>query len=205
MISDRLALPFNACGGRKESLYAQDTLLGFIKCDMEAPRWLPMKPPKGMTRPAQGMKPVLRLLKLAKAPAMLGMIVSMMFIQMPDGTFTQPRFYMSEGYAGAAAVTKAFRADGKPSMAMDKKYGDEFDVLTNVGFLTHVKVFLQTEVACVLAPVCSSFTLVNAGTAARSICRPLGNNQYDSVRTANMMVIKIVGTSMWMLEVNLEI
>ena len=139
-------------------------------------------------RPAQGMKPVLRMLKLARAPAVLGMMVGMLFMQSPEGTFTTPRFYMSESFAGQAAVTKAFRADGKPGMAMDKKYGDEFDILT------HLKVILQTEVAAILAPVCSSFSRVNAGTAMRCTTRPLGNTQYDSVRNGNALVTRMGGT-----------
>ena len=134
----------------------------------------------------------LRMLKMARAPTMLGLIVGSLFLTGPDGSLAGDEYYHSEAFAGAGRVTQEFLDAGLPALAMDIKYGAQWDVNSNVGFVNTLKTFLQTSIASTLAPVCSSFTHVNSGTARRSFATPLGRTSQPSVQYANKMANRCI-------------
>ena len=148
--------------------------------------WL-KKTPEARCSMKSGLRGCLRLLKMHKAPTMLGLIVGYLYLSMPDGTFAEPKYYHAEAFAGAKRVTQAFLDAGLPAVAMDSKYGAEWDLNSDIGFVNTLKHLLQTSTASTLAPVCSSFTHMNSGTARRTFATPLGNMHQPSVRYANKL------------------
>ena len=58
---------------------------------------------------------------------------------------------------------------------------------------------MQTDVAVTLAPVCSSMTSVNSGTARRSLSQPLGRTSYKSVKYSNKMANRVV-LLLWLIQ-----
>lgn len=73
-----------------------------------------------------------------------------------------------------------------------------YDVWTHVAFiLTYLRLRLALctilnakpgAFVVLLGVVCSSWTVVNAGTSRRSVCHPLGSEDRDYVKAANIMI-----------------
>lgn len=103
--------------------------------------------------------------------------------------------YMTEYFAGAREVTKAFLKAGLAAVSYEIKDDPVMqDYCSNIGWLHALHLGLKTKRgACSLsAPVCSSWVKINVGTSGRSKTRPLGNAQYPSVATANRMMSRVV-------------
>jgi len=118
-------------------------------------------------------------------------------LAMPADTFEGCRHYFTETFAGVAAVTDDFRADDKTATALDLKYGQECNILGDLGYLNHVMKIVQTDVGVLFAPVCSSFGGINRATSKRSKAKPLGNQSLKYIKDANLMATRVV-LLMWL-------
>ena len=107
------------------------------------------------------------------------------------------KYFFSELFAGEAAVSKEFANAGYPVCNMDREYGKQFDINSDLGFVNTLTTLLQTEVAVLMAPVCSTFVPVNKGTAMRSLGSPLGNPTHAN-NMANRMMNRVI-LLMWMM------
>jgi len=154
-------------------------------------------------KPSQHVGQVLRMLKMNKAPTMLGLLVGYLFLSSPEENFAdslmEPKYFHAEAFAGAQRVTKEFQAAGLAAVAMDVSYGPQWDVNSNLGFINTMKSFLQTRTAALLAPVCSSFTHMNSGTAKRTFASPLGDMHQPTVRYANKLANRVI-LLLWLLQ-----
>ena len=92
------------------------------------------------------------------------------------------------------AVTDSYLQEGLVAVPYEKLNDPwAYDLNGAAGFATAVVLCLKivSGGSCNTAPVCSSWTYMNSGTAGRSISYPLGNEMYASVQDANKMVSRM--------------
>ena len=134
---------------------------------------------------------VMHLMKVARAPSILALIVGYLFLTMPSATF-HSKYIHTETFAGDQSVTQAWRTDGFNAAALDIKYAGTMDILSDHGFMVHVLKILQTDLATTMAPVCSSWGKMNAYTSGRSKCKPMGRTYLKYVSDANVMASRVM-------------
>ena len=120
-----------------------------------------------LNRPKQPkvLKPLLRMLGYAKAPSVLGLIITHLMMTMPPDLYAQPKHASLECFAGDRAVTDAWTSDGHKAFAIDKEYDIMNDINSNFGFLFTLIKVIQTDLVVFMAPVCSSWVKLNTGTS----------------------------------------
>lgn len=96
-----------------------------------------------------------------------------------------------EFFSGCQAVTNAFSEQaltGVPFEVLNDSVA--YDFLGTVGFANAICLVLKTKIggSTNTAPVCSSWTWMNSGTACRSLAYPLGRQELPSIASANIMV-----------------
>lgn len=146
-----------------------------------------------LNRPKQPkvLKPLLRMLGYAKAPSVLGLIITYLMMTMPPDLYAQPKYASLECFAGDRAVTDAWTSDGHKAFAIDEAYDIMNDINSNFGFLFTLIKVIQTDLVVFMAPVCSSWVKLNTGTSGRSLGRPLGKRTARN-RDANKMVSRVI-------------
>jgi hypothetical protein len=103
-----------------------------------------------------------------------------------------------EMFAGAGAANNAWVMDGYSARGLDKKYASNNDINSDLGFANHIMKTLQTELAALGAPVCSTWGGMNRGTSRRTTTRPQGNSSLACVADANLMATRVI-LLMWIL------
>lgn len=99
-----------------------------------------------------------------------------------------------ELFAGRQAVTNAFSDHNLLAVPFELENDPVmFDFMGTVGYANAICLVLKIVMggSANTAPVCSSWTFMNSGTAHRSLAYPLGNQDVQSVAVANMMVSRI--------------
>jgi len=134
---------------------------------------------------------VMKGLKAIGAPSVLAVLAALVFTV--PGLDWAPIDHL-ETFAGCKAVTHAERKAGRTAISYEIKDGDNQDILSDAGFANAVYQTLRMAVGsgCHHAPVCSSWVWVSRGSTGRSSGTPLGNQQYQSVRDANVMTARVM-------------
>ena len=143
----------------------------------------------------RALKPLLRMLGHARAPSVLGLIITYLMMSMPSDSYDKPKYDSLEIFAGDRAYTDAWTVDGLQACAIDQRYdvdGDNMhDINSNIGFLHCLHKTLQVDLVNLMAPVCSTWVNLNTGTSGRSVGRPLGKASSRN-REANKMVSRVL-------------
>lgn len=140
------------------------------------------------------MTSILKMLKKARAPTMLALLVSHMFLTFPASELT-PKNDHVETFAGEQAVTQAWLADNCVAPAFDIKISPLHDINSDIGFLLTLKEYLRLKpdlAGALMAPVCSTFVNLNMGFSKRSLHRPLGDISQAKIQNANLMVSRVM-------------
>jgi hypothetical protein len=164
----------------------------------------------GLKKP-RALKPMLRMLQMAKAPSVVGLLISYIMLGMPPETYDEPRWVSMESFAGERQYTDSWIEVGEKAVALDLKYDvgmdNPNDINSSLGFAMHLNRLLQTELVSLWAPVCSTFTQINAGTSGRRLGRPLGwgsaTNCYHNKMVSRVLLllwVAIASGTMFILE-----
>ena len=73
-----------------------------------------------MARPRK-LKPIMQMLRAARAPCILGMIVGYMMLSMQPDTFENSTVRHVEMFAGTQAVTRAWQEAGEQTLVLELK------------------------------------------------------------------------------------
>lgn len=143
----------------------------------------------------RALKSVIRMLGHARAPSVLGLIVTYLMLSMPLDSYAEEKHASLEIFAGDRQYTDAWKADGFDAYAIDKCYDSPGecmnDINSSLGFLHCLHKTLQTNLVTLMAPVCSTWVNLNSGTSGRSLGRPLGKGS-DRNLEANKMVSRVL-------------
>ena len=145
----------------------------------------------GRTQPRSCMY-VLKALKSLGSPPMLMQFVLLLYCQSFD---LSQSIKQVEFFAGKHECTKAAWRAGKTAIAFERDLIPMLGYLTEQGYVIGTRLILKTQPAaslCPMAPVCSSWLNINAGTSGRSWAFPMGNWRIHSyVHEANVMVSRV--------------
>lgn len=140
----------------------------------------------------KGLRPLVRMLNNARAPSVLGLLLTYLMIGMPPQTYDVPRYTSAEMFAGREAYSDAWREVGKPVVTFDLIKGQrDNDITSSFGFANHLHKLLEVDLVALMAPVCSTWCQLNRWTSQRTASRPLGRSSRVN-NNANCMVSRVM-------------
>ncbi|CAK9096088.1 Uncharacterized protein SCF082_LOCUS45127 [Durusdinium trenchii] len=106
--------------------------------------------------------------------------------------WTEPTDHV-ELFAGDMSVTRGELQESRNAIAMDLRYSENHDILSDQGFSNMIFQILNLKPGSghFTAPVCSTWVFMSRGSTGRRKDNPLGSEHYDSVNQANIMVGRV--------------
>lgn len=155
-----------------------------------------------------------RMIALGAPKVWILLILLASWIRLPEDCDIQSGYQVIELFAGKKRISKLAKSIGLVTCAHDIMYDKNFnpkkksvhpskscmDINEPAGFLLCIITILRgrfNDLICMMGILCSTWTVVNAGTSCRDLLTPMGQQDYPSVASGNRMVSRAV--LLWLL------